>query len=107
MARPLDPFRQTPGFAVALDAQGARHHKCIFWRRRIEQALVPKGLCSIFRERPAVEDREICRFVAHGPICSTSAASVQTAARRAEKIRTPPAETGGGTGVYNNPFSYA
>src|ERR1035437_1261451 len=69
MARPLDLLRQTPGFAVALYAQGAGHHQGIIWRRRIEQALVPKGLCSVFGEGPAVETQQTCRFcrlVVHG-----------------------------------------
>jgi hypothetical protein len=43
MARPFDLFGQTPGFAVALYAQGACHHQGILWRRRLKQAFVPQG----------------------------------------------------------------
>src|ERR1019366_1374505 len=62
MARLLDLLRQTPGLAVALYAQGARHHQGILRRRRLEQALVPKGPRSVFREGPAVEVQQTGRF---------------------------------------------
>jgi hypothetical protein len=68
MARLLDLLRQTPGFAAALYAQGARHHQGILRRRRVEQAFVPQGPCSIFGEGPAVEAQQTGRFwcwVAH------------------------------------------
>jgi len=42
MARSLDLFRQTPGVAVTLYAQGARHHQGILRRRRIELSPVSR-----------------------------------------------------------------
>jgi hypothetical protein len=62
MTRAFDLLSQLARGTIALDAQSAGYDKSIFFRRCLDQTLVPKRARSEFRKGAAVKAGEVVRL---------------------------------------------
>jgi len=60
MARPLDPFRQTPRVAVALNPQDAGHHHGILRRSSMGQFVARPGTQFKTEPLPLIIFQSVC-----------------------------------------------